>query len=112
MNDTTIKQYKVTIEEITAVTTLKRGGYGVIEERLYSAEEKEKAQIAFNSEDRDMNKDIKGQEAVWPVKRVYGYAPEIETTTTQNIKIYEQTVADGLNIQAVITAVNTLPIKG
>jgi hypothetical protein len=96
----TVRQFKVTIEEITSVTVLKRGSYTVIEERLYSAEEKAKAQESFNSEDRDMNKDIKGQEATWPIKKVYGYAPETE-----------QTVQDGLNIQAVITAVNT-PTKG
>ena len=83
----------------------------VIEEVLYSAEEKAKAGSAFihGQEDRDNAKDINKQaDTAFPVKRVYGYPPPIETSAEVTVKIYEQVVTD-LNIQAVITAVNTPP---
>ena len=107
------RRFKITIEETTSVTKMKRGQYGVVEERLYSGEEIAKAMnpsFLVNMQSRDEQsadrKEIDSQTTTFPIKRIYDYQPETPTTVEVSTKIYEQTV-DALNIQKVITAVNS-----
>ena len=96
--------FKITIEEIQEVTTMKHGNYCVIGERLYTAAEINEFENYLKPKDSE---DIAKQNTNYPIKKEYGYPPKIETTETTNVKMYEQ-VVDSLNIQAVITAVNAI----
>jgi len=89
-------KYKIQITEIREETTTKEGEWAVIDTRPWTAEE-------VNSQimDQDTESFLENN----PLKDIYGYTHERETTETVATEIFCQTT-DELDLKKVIQAVN------
>lgn len=91
-------KYEITIIRVEEKKTTRHGEHTVI------------AEVPWTTDDGEFNSGFQSKEGFLkdnPLRKVYGYAPNWEGVTEETTEILKQ-VVEGLDIDAVIRAINNL----
>lgn len=90
--------YHVTLTKVEYRTVTRKGEWGTVDERPWTQKELDDNAKAYNQQDF-LEKN--------PLKKVYGYKPDIADVEPKETKVLEQTLED-IDLPAVIKALNGL----